>query len=416
MMNPKVVDHLFRHHYGKMVSILTRIFGLSNLEIIEDAIQDTFAQAILKWRNQFPENPEAWLTRAAKNRAIDLLRQSKATQKRIERVASGPAVSQLNEMFLDHEIEDSQLRMIFVACHPNLDSKEQIAFALKTISGFSTREIASALLINEDTVSKRLSRARKKIVKKSISFNFPDAHELPKRMARVMEVIYLTFNEGFHSNNKKILVRQDLCGEAIRLCKLMLKKEKLRSGELYALFALMCFHAARLESKISANNEIIDLRHQDRSKWLFPLIVLGNDAMNKAIETEEFSPYHFEAAIAAEHVRSPSFEKTNWHKILTYYQRLNELQFSEGSLVNMAMVQLQLGEYEAARANLERVRIKELGQRAYLYYGCFAEYYTKVKNIPEAVSYLDKTILRVTNELEKEHLLKKRDHLSALIK
>ena len=226
MKHPKLVDHLFRHHYGKMVSILTRIFGLSNIEIIEDAIQDTFAQALLKWRTQLPENPEAWLTRAAKNRAIDLLRRIKTSQKRFEAVASGSSAIHLDELFLDHEIEDSQLRMIFVACHPSLDIKEQIAFSLKTISGFNTREIASALLINEDTISKRLSRARKKISDNAISFSFPGPKEMPQRMDSVMHVIYLTFNEGFHSNNKEVLVRKDLCGEAIRLCKLLMKKGK----------------------------------------------------------------------------------------------------------------------------------------------------------------------------------------------
>ncbi len=410
-MNPKIVDHLFRHHYGKMVSILTRIFGLSNIELIEDAIQDTFAQALLKWRNQIPDNPEAWLTRAAKNRAIDLLRQIKNTQKRFEKIKSGPSTIQFNELFLDHEIEDSQLQMIFVACHPSLHPREQIAFALKTISGFSTKEIASALLINEDTISKRLNRARKKIIEKSIKFDFPGPEELPKRMNRVMEVVYLTFNEGFHSNNQKILIRKDLCGEAIRLCKLLLKKEKLRSGKLYALFALMCFHASRLESKVSADNEIIDLRHQNRSSWSEPLIALGNSAMQRAIESETFSLYHFEAAIAWEHVTSPSFEATNWQKILQYYKGLNALQFSEGAQLNIAVVHLQLGEYEAARDILEEINVKELRQRGYLYYGCFAEYYRHTNNVPRAIAYLDKTILKVSNELERDYLIKKREEL-----
>ena len=152
MTHQKIVDHLFRHQYGKMVSILTRIFGLSNIEIIEDAVQDTFTKAILKWRNQVPPNPEAWLTKAARNRAIDLLRQIKAEQTRFTKINSGASAIYLNDLFLDHEIEDSQLRMIFVACHPQLDSKEQIAFALKTISGFSTMEIAAALLTKEETI------------------------------------------------------------------------------------------------------------------------------------------------------------------------------------------------------------------------------------------------------------------------
>ena len=412
MTHQKIVDHLFRHHYGKMVSILTRIFGLSNIEIVEDAVQDTFTQAILKWRNQVPPNPEAWLTKAAKNRAIDLLRQIEAEQNRFDKITSGSSAIYLNELFLDHEIEDSQLRMIFVACHPKLDSKEQIAFALKTISGFSAREIAAALLTKEETIKKRLSRARNKISNESITFDFPDQHEMPTRLARVMEVIYLTFNEGFHSNNKENLIREDLCGEAIRLCQLLLRKENLRTSKLYALFALMCFHAARLETKINDQNEIVDIINQDRSKWFAPLIVLGNDAMNKATEESEFSSFHYEAAIAGEHLRASSFEKTNWQNILGWYKKLDELQSSEVSRLNLAIVNIQLGELTLAREILDQIKINELGQRAYLFYGCEAEYYKRKDNIVKARLCLEQAIDKVSNELEKRYLIKKREELA----
>lgn len=138
-MENKLADHLFRHHYGKMVSILTSIFGLSNLELVEDAIQDTFAKAVQSWKGNIPENPEAWLTKAAKNRVVDLFRKAKTQRLWSEKLSSGPSAIRLNEMFLDKEIEDSQLRMVFTACHPALSSKDQVAFALKTISGFGTR-------------------------------------------------------------------------------------------------------------------------------------------------------------------------------------------------------------------------------------------------------------------------------------
>jgi len=165
--------------------------------------------------------------------------------------------------------------MIFVACHPSLHPSEQIAFALKTISGFSIKEIAAALLTKEETIAKRLLRARKTIQDKNIQFQYPSPETVQERMARVMEVIYLTFNEGFHSTNKERLIKEDLCGEAIRLCQLLLKKEQFRSGSLYALFALLCFHMSRLESKVSSDNQIVNLQFQDRTKWYFPLIKMG---------------------------------------------------------------------------------------------------------------------------------------------
>jgi RNA polymerase sigma factor (sigma-70 family) len=193
MGEPKLVDHLFRHQYGKMVAILTKYFGLSQLEIIEDAIQDTFIKAMMTWRNQKPDNPEAWLNKVAKNRTIDLLRKNQAELIRINQIENGQSAILADDIFLDHEIEDSQLRMIFTACHPKLDLKNQIAFALKTIAGFGTKEIASALLLKEETVKKRLVRAKKTIAEESISFEIPDKKNLPERLNGLLNVIYLTF-------------------------------------------------------------------------------------------------------------------------------------------------------------------------------------------------------------------------------
>lgn len=413
-MERKIVDHLFRHQYGKMVAILIRFFGLSNIETIEDAVQDTFIKATLKWRKGVPDNPEAWLTAVAKNRTIDLLRSVQTKKNQFEKINQVQYTAKDNDLFLDHEIEDSQLRMIFVACHPSLKPKEQLAFALKTISGFSSKEIAAALLIKEETIKKRLSRARRAIIKRNIQFDFPAAHEVQNRLDRVMQVIYLTFNEGFHSTNKTKLVREDLCGEAIRLSKILLKKEKFRSGNLYALFALMCFHTSRLESKTNSLNEIVSIKNQDRGSWYSPLIKLGNNAMERAIEYGGVSIYHYEAAIAAEHLKAETFEKTDWNKILMWYTRLYELQPSAFTQLNMAIVNLQLNQFEATQQILDSIIIENLEQRAYLYYGCYAEYYAKKNAIPQAITYLNKAILKANNNLEKDYLKKRKSELEIL--
>ena len=407
-MEQKMIDHLFRHQYGKMVSILTRIFGLAHLETIEDAVQDTFVTAMLSWRNKIPENPEAWLTKAAKNRMIDLFRKLSAEQKRIPKIDSGPGAMTIYDLFLDTEIEDSQLRMIFAACHPELNPREQIAFALKTISGFSTKEIASALLLKEETIKKRLSRARKVVQEKTISFEIPQGQELPMRLNRVLEILYLIFNEGFHSNKKDILIRQELCGEAIRLCKMLLKNEFTNSSASYSLFALMCFQSARLKSKVNDQNEIIDLKNQDRSLWYFPLIVLGNNAMNKAVQSSEYSSYHYEAAIAAEHLKASSFEETNWDKILMWYEQLYELQASPVTLLNIAVVQLQRGAFELADQILQKIDPGELEQRAYLYYGALAEYFINKNQSEQAIESINTALKLVVNDAERNYLMKKK--------
>jgi len=157
------------------------IFGLAHLETIEDAIQDTFAKASISWRKGIPDNPEAWLTKAAKNRTIDLFRQLKSEKERSHYFKNGASSIAFSELFLEHEIADSQLRMIFTACHPSLDSRDQIAFALKSIAGFSQKEIAAALLLKDETIKKRLTRARATIRKEEIVFEIPQGKELAKR-------------------------------------------------------------------------------------------------------------------------------------------------------------------------------------------------------------------------------------------
>ena len=406
--NDKLVDHLFRHQHGKMVAVLSGIFGLHHLELIEDAVQDTFLKAATSWRNQIPDHPEAWLTQAAKNRTIDLLRQINARKNREDRIPHGSVALEIDDRFLETDIADSQLRMIFVACHPALSKEEQIAFALKAISGFSMKEIAVALLLNEETIKKRLVRARKKITDLNITLSFPKPEQVPTRISGVIQIIYLIFNEGFHSTKPDQLISQDLCGEALRLCKLLLLKESFRTGSLYALFALMCFHAARLEAK-QMGQDIIDLKHQDRSKWYLPLIVLGNDALEKSFSYSDRSLYHYEAAIASEHVRAVSFENTNWESILDYYDEMYALSPSDQILLSKATVFLQLGQAEEAGEVLSRIHSKTLHQREYLYHGCYAEYYIKINQHDKALEAIDQAIRLCTNQFEQEYLERKRD-------
>lgn len=402
------IDHLFRHHYGKMVSVLTRIFGLSHLETIEDAVQDTFLKASISWRNNPPEHPEAWLTQSAKNRVLDLFRKLKAERERIPDITSAMEAMSLHELFLDTEIADSQLRMIFTACHPQLDPKDRIAFALKTVSGFSNKEIAAALLMKEETIKKRLSRARKFVQNDSVQFQIPKGKELPNRLETVLEVLYLIFNEGFHSNRQDILVRKDLCAEALRLGNLLIRNTTTKKANVYAVFALMCFHSARIDAKTNADDELMDLKTQDRNLWYFPLIKMGDAAMNKAVETDVFSSYHYEAAIAAEHLKAPTFEDTNWKAILKGYENLYKLHPMPIHILHMAVVQLQLKNLSACAKLLSELKPEDLEQRAYLYHGTTAEYFLANQEFKKALDSIDKAIALVSNQQEKQYLEKKR--------
>ncbi|TGV03176.1 RNA polymerase sigma factor [Flavivirga rizhaonensis] len=410
-MGKKLIDHLFRYHSGKMVSVLTRVFGLSNLEIIEDAVQDTFIKASISWRTKQPDNPEAWLTQAAKNRILDIFRKLNTEKKHLPNIIHGTNAIAINELFLDTEIEDSQLRMIFTACHPKLDPRDRISFALKTVSGFSIKEISSALLTKEDSVKKRLTRARKAILQSQLKFQIPQGTSLPQRLESVMEVLYLIFNEGFHSNRKDTLIRKELCGEAMRLSKMLLKNKHTRTPEVYALFALMCFHSARIETKTNADDELLDLKTQDRSQWHFPLVTLGNTMMNKAVNTSTFSCYHYEAAIAAEHIRARRFEDTNWSKILHWYECLHAIQPMPIHLLTMAVVCLQNKDYKASKKYLDQIKPKDFVQRAYLYHGTLSDYYYATNNLEKAIKHIDYAINMVTNKFEKNYLQKKKSDL-----
>ncbi len=415
MSDTKMIDHLFRHQYGKMVSILTRIFGLQHLDTVEDAVQDTFITAIKSWRSGLPENPEAWLTVAAKNRVLDIFRKLSAEKKRVPKWENPQAAATfIGHLFLESEIRDSQLRMIFAACNPALKPPDQIAFALKTVSGFSAQEIASALLLKEETVKKRLTRARKTVGEKDIQFEIPQGKELPVRLSNVLEVVYLIFNEGFHSNKKDILIREDLCGEALRMCKLLLQNDFTKSPEVYALFALFCFHSSRLKSKVNSDNEIISLKKQDRSKWNKELTGIGHAAMERAVETETFGAYHFEAAIAAEHLKAKTYTDTDWDKILMWYQRLEEVSPSHFNVLNMAVIHLEKGDFEATTSLLEKIDSQKLEQREYLFYGVWAEFYYKKKNAEKGIEFIAKAIDLVRNDYEKKFLLKKKQKLEQL--
>jgi len=398
-----------------MVSIFTRIFGFSHIETIEDAIQDTFIKAVKSWHQKVPENPEAWLTLAAKHRIIDLLKKISAEDKRIAKIQTGSNVIAINELFIEEEVDDSILRMIFAACNPRLNAKDQIAFALKTISGFSRKEIAVSLLLKEETIKKRLTRARKTILEHKIAFEIPEGKELQTRIHRVLEVIYLIFNEGFHSSKKDTLIREDLCGEAIRLANCLLKKPLTATPNAHALFALLCFQVARLKSRQNAKGELINIKEQDRSLWYFPIALKGHESMEKAVATETFSLYHYEAAISAEHLQAPSYAETNWDNILRQYECMNAIHASPFTLLNIAIVQLERKDFPRAKLILDTIDHKELEQRAYLYFATCAEYEFTANKSTEAIKSIDMAIDHASNLQEKSYLInKKKAYLTSL--
>jgi RNA polymerase sigma factor (sigma-70 family) len=338
---PGLVDHLFRREAGKMVSYLTRIVGLGRLDLAEDVVQDTLCRALETWSIRgLPDNPSAWLMRVARNRAIDHLRRDEqfryfspelAYLLRLREETPGETPG------FEKEIQDDQLRMMFSCCHPELSTEAQVTLILKTLCGFSVSEIAHALLASEDSIEKRLSRARKLFRLSGTFVEIATASEIRERLDAVYQAIYLLFNEGYHGSRSERTAREDLCFEALRLALLLSEHPEGDKPKTHALLALLCFHAARLPGRMGDDGSLIQLELQDRSKWDRDLMARGFHFLERASTGNELSEYHLEAGIAALHCAAPTYEKIEWAKILELYDLLYRLKPSPIVALNRAI-------------------------------------------------------------------------------
>jgi RNA polymerase sigma-70 factor (ECF subfamily) len=391
-----------------VVSSLVRVFGISKLELIEDAVQDAFQKAVVHFRNnEIPDYPGAWLNRVARNRAIDLLRKIKLEEK--TEFFSGPASIAMTEVFSDYEIEDNQLRLLFTICHPSLKSKDQVIFALKTFSGFSHAEIAHGLLISKENIKKSLSRARENIINTKISFDVPEGKDLDERLEHVHVVLYLLFNEGFHSSGKDKVVRKDLVAEALRLTGIL--SQRFKQPNTKALMALMCFHSARLDSKITAKNDLVKLKYQDRSLWNSALILRGNLLMEEATKGNVFSKYHYEAAIANEYVKAGPFSNINWANVEIFHRNLTLNYPSAINQLNLCVIINQQNRSSEALQLLLSLKVKDLKGKEHLYHSVAAEIYSSLLEPQTALAHLQNALNTVENEAEKRLIKDKIRHI-----
>ena len=401
----QLAGHLFRHEAGRMAAVLTRLLGFQNIELAEDIVQDALLKALNTWKYQgIPDNPSAWLYRTAKNKAIDLLRKQQVLKK-IEGDLARQLKSEwtlsptVNQLFLENEIEDSQLRMIFACCHPAIPYESQIALTLKTLCGLSINEIAHAFLSTEETISKRLYRAKEKIKSDNIELEVPSEGLLSQRLDAVLRTLYLLFNEGYNSSHPEFLVRQDLCAEAIRLCILLTQHSRTNLPKVKALLALMCFQASRLDARLGDDGSIVLLKYQNRELWNRELIARGQDYLTSAASGEELSDYHLEAAIAACHALSTTFEQTDWPRILSLYQLLSAINPSPIVDLNKAIV---TGYAESAQRGIEELKKINGLEKHHLYHAAFGDFYTLVGDKASAESSYAKASLLTTSYREKQ--------------
>src|SRR5438876_2067847 len=267
----EVVEHLFRHESGKMIATLTRIFGIEHLTLAEDVVQEALVRALQTWPFYgVPKNPPAWIMRASRNLALDVVRREKVFRDKEAEIIqlmeqNNPA--QGTAVFPDLEIADDRLRMMFVCCHPLIPAEAQVALALKTLCGFGVAEISRAFLTTDAAIAKRLTRAKQKIREARIPFEIPGAKELGQRLDGVLQSLYLLFNEGYKASSGENLVREELCNEAIRLAGLLAQHPIGNQPKTHALLALMLLNAARLPTRVDSEGNLLRLKEQDRTRW-----------------------------------------------------------------------------------------------------------------------------------------------------
>ncbi|SRR5579883_2423298 len=398
----QVVEHLFREESGKLASSLTRAFGLARLESVEDIVQDTLLAALRNWSFRgVPENPTAWLHRVARNRAIDILRkrrrESEENAELVPGLREAAFTLELERNFLSWEIEDSQLRMIFACCHPGIPEESQIALVLKTLCGFSVREIASAFFTQESTIEKRLGRARKYFRDHHVELEAPTGLALTARSETVLACLYLLFNEGYKRTESEGLIQRDLCLEAMRLTLLLANHSETRSPNVYALLALMMFHAARFDTRTNEQGEIVLLSEQDRSKWNKELIARGLHCLVHSEPDLYSSSYHLEAAIQSLHATATSYKETNWSAILGLYKRLYAIKPSPIVALHMSVSLAEVHGANDAIALLEGLPLTNY----YLYYAILGDTLLKADRRKEASEAFTRSIELTMNPRER---------------
>lgn len=327
-----LVEHLFRREYARLVAGLLRVLGPGRLDTAEEVVQEALQRALRTWPHAgVPDDPTAWLLSVARNRALDRARHEALAQETLAELGRWRTARAAGEE------EHDALRLVFACCHPALAFEARVALTLKVACGLATREIARALLASEEAVAQRLLRAKTRLAQSDITLEVPEAGDEPARLDAVLEVLYLLFNEGYASDSGASPVRTELVHEALRLGELLAANPATRAPRLEALLALMRFQGARLGARVDAHGATLPLGRQDRTRWDRRWLAAGWRHFERAA-AGALTPYHVEAAIAAEHARAPDYASTDWAALERHYDVLARLAPSPVVTLNRAVV------------------------------------------------------------------------------
>jgi RNA polymerase sigma-70 factor, ECF subfamily len=400
---PSQIEAVFREEYGRAVAVLVRAFG--DIDMAEEAVQDAFTTALRRWPSTgLPPSPAGWIITTARNRAVDRLRREAS---RADRHTQAALLHARDESAEDGAVPDDRLRLIFTCCHPALAASAQVALTLRLLGGLTTAEIARAFLVPEPTMAQRLVRAKGKIRDAGIPYRVPVADDLAERLRAVLAVVYLVFNEGHTASSGDRLVREDLCAEAIRLGRLLVRLMP-DEPEVLGLLALMLLTESRRAARSTADGDLVPLSGQVRGRWDRGLIAEGQAIVRDCLRRNRPGPYQIQAAINAVHADARAAADTDWPQILRLYDQLLSLDPSPVVALNRAVALAEVEGPDPALAIVDG-----LGLDGYhLFHAIRADLLRRLGRHAEAATAYEAAIARTKNAAERAFLRRRSQALT----
>ena len=407
------LEQMIRHEGGRVLATLVRLVG--NIDIAEDAVQDAVVDALKRWpADGVPSNPAAWLTTAARNRALDVLRrEAKRTTKETDARLLDDMSLAFGEVTTNSMVRDDLLRLLFTCCHPALATESRLALALRTLCGMTTSEIAAIFLVPEPTMGQRISRAKKKIASARIPYRVPDDHELPDRLPAVLHVVHAVITAGHHSPEGRLDARADLATEGVRLARLLTELMP-DEPECTGLLALAVATHARRDARLDVNGRIVLLAEQDRSLWDHDEIDTAATMLDRVVRLHRPGRYQIEAAIACLHGIAPDFAATDWPQIASLYATLELLLPTPVVRVNRAVAVAHARDAATGLALLDQPDLDMSGvEDWHLYWSTRGELFARSGDQIAAMSAFDRALTCVSNDSDREFLLQRRDAVAS---